>query len=232
MTAIALVTGASKGIGRAIAATLAENGMSVVNISRTPCDLEGVRNVALDLASPGFESEIRELAAELGNAQIHLVHNAARLTSESVRSINADDYRQTLEINILAPQLINQAFIPNMQPGSSIIYIGSTLSEKGVPNSYSYVVTKHASVGMMRATCQDLAGTGIHTACICPGFTDTEMLRAHVGDSQDILDSIAAASTYGRLIRPEEIASVVAYAVTNPVINGAVIHANLGQIET
>ena len=46
-----------------------------------------------------------------------------------------------------------------------------------MPHSFSYVVSKHALVGMMRATCQDLAGREIHTACICPGFTDTEMFR-------------------------------------------------------
>ena len=118
-----------------------------------------------------------------------------------------------------------------MNAGSSIVYVGSTLSEKAVPNSYSYVVTKHAMIGMMRATCQDLAGAGIHTACVCPGFTNTEMLRAHVGDSQDVLNSIAAGSTFGRLIEPEEIARTICFAADNPVINGAIIHANLGQLE-
>jgi NAD(P)-dependent dehydrogenase (short-subunit alcohol dehydrogenase family) len=82
----------------------------------------------------------------------------------------------------------------------------------------------------MRATCQDLAGKGVHTACICPGFTETEMLRAHVGDSQDVLDSIAAGITFGRLIEPREIAEVLYFCARNPVVNGSVIHANLGQI--
>ena len=119
-----------------------------------------------------------------------------------------------------------------MNAGSSIIYIGSTLSEKAVPNSYSYASTKHAMIGMMRATCQDLAGSGVHTACICPGFTDTEMLRAHVGDSDDVLEAIGSMSSYGRLIEPDEIARSIEFAVANPVINGSVIHANLGQIES
>ena len=118
-----------------------------------------------------------------------------------------------------------------MGPGSSIIYIGSTLGEKGVPGAHSYVVSKHAIVGMMRATCQDLIGSGIHTACICPGFTDTEMLRTHVGEDEAILTSIAENCTFNRLIAPHEISSVVGFAASNPVINGAVIHANLGQVE-
>jgi NAD(P)-dependent dehydrogenase (short-subunit alcohol dehydrogenase family) len=84
-------------------------------------------------------------------------------------------------------------------------------------------------IGMMRATCQDLAGREIHTACICPGFTDTEMLREHV--PEDALSSVAAMSAYSRLVNPDEIADTLHWAATNPVINGSVIHANLGQIE-
>jgi NAD(P)-dependent dehydrogenase (short-subunit alcohol dehydrogenase family) len=116
-----------------------------------------------------------------------------------------------------------------MKPGSAIIYVGSTLSEKAVPGSYTYVTTKHAMVGMMRATCQDLAGRDIHTACICPGFTDTEMLRQHV--QEEFMDLVRATSTFNRLIHPEEIAETIFWAATNPVINGAVVHANLGQVE-
>ena len=95
-----------------------------------------------------------------------------------------------------------------------------------------YVTSKHAIVGMMRATCQDLANTGIHTVCVCPGFTDTEMLRTHVGQDEEILKSIASLSTFNRLINPEEIAAAIQFAAKNPVMNGAVMHANLGQIES
>jgi NAD(P)-dependent dehydrogenase (short-subunit alcohol dehydrogenase family) len=139
---------------------------------------------------------------------------------------------ETINLNVIAPHRVNQAVLGMMQPGSAIIYIGSTLSEKAVANSFSYVTSKHAVVGMMRATCQDLAGTGIHTACVCPGFTDTEMLRDHVGNNQEILDSLSGLSTFGRLVRPEEIADTIYFAAENPAINGAVIHANLGQIES
>ena len=72
-------------------------------------------------------------------------------------------------------------------------------------------------VGMMRASCQDLAGTGIHTACICPGFTNTEMLRAHVGESEETLQAIGGLSTFGRLIEPSEIADTIVFCAENPV---------------
>lgn len=226
-----IITGASKGIGSATAKRFLDAGAHVINVSRTASDLEGIDNRLIDLTGDDAASEINLLAESLTAGPIHLVHNAARLTSESVRHIDIEDYQLTVNINIIAPQVLNQAMLPKMKAGSSIIYIGSTLSEKAVPNSFSYVVTKHATIGMMRATCQDLAGSGIHTACVCPGFTNTEMLRAHVGESQEVLDSIASGSTFGRLIEPEEVASAIEFATSNPVINGAVIHANLGQIE-
>ena len=98
-----------------------------------------------------------------------------------------------------------------------------------MPGSFSYVTTKHASIGMMRSTCQDLAGKEIHTACICPGFTDMEMLRDHV--PADAMEQIAGMSAYNRLVAPDEIANTLFWASQNPVINGAVLHANLGQVE-
>ena len=227
-----VITGASKGIGRAAAAAFAEAGHDVYNISRTRSDVEGVTNVSIDLAASDAEEQVRAFARGLDRGEIHLIHNAARLTSETVSNMEIRSFRATIDINVIAPQILNGALLEKMQPGASIIYIGSTLSEKAVANSYGYVVTKHAMIGMMRATCQDLAGTGIHTACICPGFTNTEMLRAHVGESREILDSIAEGCAYGRLIEPEEIARTIVFAAGNAVLNGAVIHANLGQIET
>ena len=226
-----IITGASKGIGRATAELFQAGDHRVINISRTACSVDGVENQLIDLTAADAATKATELAATIEPGIIHLVHNAARLTGESVSSIDIAEYRRTIDINIIAPQILNLALLPLMQAGSSIIYIGSTLSEKAVPNSFSYVVTKHAGIGMMRATCQDLAGTGIHTVCLCPGFTNTEMLRDHVGNSDEILQSIAAGSTFGRLIEPDEIARSIHFAAENPVLNGAVIHANLGQIE-
>ena len=227
-----VITGASKGIGKATAARFVANGDRVINISRSPSDIQGIENVPIDLAGPGAIDSVDDLVNNLPFDDIHLIHNAARLVNDSIRDVDAESFKAIININIIAPQILNQAILPKMAEGSSIIYIGSTLSEKAVANSYSYVSTKHAMVGMMRATCQDLAGSGIHTACICPGFTDTEMLRAHVGDSNEVLAEIGSMSSYGRLIEPAEIARTIEFATANPVINGSIIHANLGQKES
>jgi 3-oxoacyl-[acyl-carrier protein] reductase len=83
----------------------------------------------------------------------------------------------------------------------------------------------------MKATCQDLAGSGIHTACVCPGFTDTEMLREHIGNNEEIIKSLESIICAGRLVKTEEMAEMIYFCSNNPVINGSVIHANLGNIE-
>ena len=227
----ALITGASAGIGLHTAQRFVDEGFSVVNLSRRPCPVEAVDHVPCDLALPSFLDGIGErLRERLGDAgQVVLIHNASRLVNDSAAQTASDSLRQTLEINLVAPNTLNGFAIPFMKPGSSILYVGSTLGEKAVPNSFSYALSKHGLIGMMRATCQDLAGSGIHTACICPGFTDTEMLRAHV--PPDAMDAVRGMSAFNRLVEPGEIAETLFWASRNPVVNGAVIHANLGQVE-
>jgi NAD(P)-dependent dehydrogenase (short-subunit alcohol dehydrogenase family) len=226
-----LITGASAGIGLATARRFRAEGWRIVNLSRRPCAVDEAINLASDLGDPEFLTPLRDRLRELldGAERIALVHNAASLLSDTVAATTSDSLRAVFEINLVAPNTLNAFVLPFMRPGSSIVYVGSTLGEKAVPGSFSYVISKHALIGMMRATCQDLAGTGIHTTCVCPGFTDTEMLRTHV--PSDVLPAISGMSAFGRLIHPEEIAETIWWSAANAVINGGVIHANLGQVE-
>jgi 3-oxoacyl-[acyl-carrier protein] reductase len=226
-----VITGGSAGIGAATALRFREAGWQVINLSRRPCPVPDVTQIDCDLAAPDFIDRIAgRLGGHLADAdRVAMIHNAARMDHDSAADTESSALRAVLEINLVAPNALNRFTIPHMKPGSAILYVGSTLSEKAVPRSYSYVVSKHAMIGMMRATCQDLAGTGIHTACVCPGFTDTEMLRAHV--PAEAMPAVRAMSAFDRLIEPREIAEALYWTAANPVINGAVIHANLGQVE-
>lgn len=230
---VALITGASRGIGEATARHFLSADYRVFNLSRSECEVEGVSNIRIDLAEPtGIENAVPQLEqAVQGATEVVLVHNAARTDQDTVFSLTAKQFRAVLELNVVAPQQLSRVLRPQMPSGSSIIYVGSTLGEKAVPGVASYATSKHALIGLMRSTCQDLAGTGIHTACVCPGFTKTEMLNEQLGGDQDVLASICKTVCAGRLVEPEEIASMILFVAVSPVLNGAVVHANLGQIE-
>ena len=228
---LAVVTGASAGIGLATATCFLNAGYAVATLSRRPCPLAGVSHLRCDLADP---QSLAEAATALGPmlaeaSETALVHNAAQLRNDTAAATSDDALRQVLEVNVVAVNALNRLAVPRMAAGSCILFVGSTLAEKAVPGSFSYVVSKHAQIGMMRACCQDFAGTGIHTACICPGFTDTEMLREHV--PADAMAAVRGMSAFNRLIEPQEIAETLLWAAGTPVLNGSVIHANLGQVE-
>ena len=226
-----VITGASAGIGLHTANLFVENGYQVINLSRRRCPNDAVTHINCDLSESGFLEQVSpQIHPTLSEAaEIVLIHNAAKLENDTAVETPSNSLREVMEINVIAPNTLNYFVLPFMKAGSSVLYVGSTLSEKAVPNSFSYVTSKHATVGMMRATCQDLAGRNIHTACICPGFTDTEMLRQHVPD--EFMPQVQAMSAYDRLVDPDEIANTLLWAAQSPVINGAVIHANLGQVE-
>lgn len=229
----AVITGGSQGIGAATAKVMVAAGYEVFSFSRRTSKVAGVKSVQVDLAAALDDGKLEVLLQPLiaKPAVTTLVHNAFRYERDSVADLTDESFADILRLNLQAPNALNRLLIPTMQPGSSIIYIGSTLSEKAVAAAFSYTLTKHALVGMMRATTQDLAGRNIHSVCICPGFTDTSMLRQHIGTDAKVLAQVAARSSENRLIEPDEIARTVRFAAETSTLNGSVIHANLGQIE-
>ena len=235
MTPIAILTGASSGIGEAAAQQFVDRGYTVINISRRDCPVPGVETLTTDLADEQSAAHtcatLALRLADAGGASVCLVHNASLMLKDRCDTTEDADLSQALSVNIIGINALNRSLLPLMPAGSSVLYVGSTLSEKAVPGAFSYIVSKHAQLGMMRATCQDLMGRGIHTALICPGFTDTSMLRQHVGHDDTVLDSLGEMNSFGRLIAPSEIADLILWAHEHPVINGSVMHGNLGQVE-
>ena len=236
MSPLAILTGASSGIGAAAAQQFIDQGYSVVNISRRDCPVPGVETLHTDLAdTASLTSTCDTLAARLQSredpAPVCLVHNASLMLKDRCDTTEDSALMEAISVNVLGINTLNRSLMSSLPQGSSILFVGSTLSEKAVAGAFSYIVSKHAQLGMMRATCQDLMGWGIHTAMICPGFTDTSMLRQHVGNDETVLDSLGAMNSFGRLVSPAEIADMILWAHQHPVVNGSVMHGNLGQIE-
>jgi len=235
MHPIAILTGASSGIGAAAAEQFVAAQFTVINLSRRACPVAGVQTLTTDLSNAESLNEsckaLSEIVAEQSASSVCLVHNASLMLKDRCDTTGDDAMLQALSVNVLGINTLNRALLPLLPRSSSVLYVGSTLSEKAVAGAYSYIVSKHAQLGMMRATCQDLMGRGIHTALICPGFTDTAMLRQHVGNDAEVLSNLGGMNSYGRLVTPQEIADLVFWAHHHPAINGAVMHANLGQLE-
>jgi len=233
MKNLLIITGGSKGIGKATIEQFINQGWCIINLSRSPCPIDNVKNISVDFLANDWQKNCMPTLIEACQQanQVSLVNNAACCYADSIQSIEQSQLTNALHLNAVIPAILTQLLLSHLPDNSSIIFIGSTLSEKAVSGVLSYTTSKHAVAGLMKATCQDLAERPIHTACICPGITDTEMLRARCGHDEAILNSLKNLNARQRLIKPQEIAEVIYFAANNPVINGSVIHANMGQIE-
>ncbi|RAX13587.1 SDR family NAD(P)-dependent oxidoreductase [Photorhabdus bodei] len=223
------VTGGSTGIGLSICTMYLQMGWRVVSLSRTPPPLDDCIHIETDFAQCSIkEDRIREILNECKD-KICLVHNAAQHVSDTALKADIDYLSDLFNISIKGAAKLNSIFSNFLNEGSSIIYIGSTLSELGVPGNFSYITIKHAVVGMMRATQQDMSERKVHTCCICPGVTATRMATESEKFTDDFFSKRVS---LGRYVEPEEIATLTYFCSENPTLNGSVIHANLGQINS
>lgn len=233
MTKQLIISGGSRGIGKAAIQHFIKAGWQVTNLSRSNCDIDGVKQLHVDLSDhQQIDTITNILQSTAANAdQCCLIHNAGNTIRDTIGRQKIDTLINEFTISIISAATLNNQLVAHMPAGSSILYVGSTLSDSSVPKNASYTTLKHAIAGMMRATCQDLADNGIHTCCICPGFTDTDMLHLSLPTKAAIA---WAKSKVGakRLIEPNEIAELLLFCANNPVINGSLIHANLGLLQS
>ncbi|MEM1008307.1 MAG: SDR family oxidoreductase, partial [Myxococcota bacterium] len=203
----------------------------VYNLSRRPCPLEQVHNLNVDLSqTESVQAALQALHAQIeAPCKISLIHNAAIMLEDSIDNFDLDAFERALRINLTSPVTITSGLKPLMASGSSVIFIGSTLSDKGVPNRLNYVASKHAVVGLMRSLVQEFFGQKIHTVCVCPGFTATEMITGVLDENPDFKAQVLDMIAFHRLLEPAEVARCVAFAIDSPALNGSVLHANLGQ---
>ncbi|MGQ5524297.1 SDR family NAD(P)-dependent oxidoreductase [Chitinimonas sp. PSY-7] len=223
----AIVTGGSSGIGAAICKRFLDEGWRVASISRRPPTLTDVHHIAIDLAQPDWPTSQLESYLDNHAGSVALVHNAASFQHDKADAVDAAYLATAFQLMVASPAKLNQLLAPRLVAGSSILYLGSTLSDIAVPGAFSYIALKHAAVGMMRATQQDFSGRGVHSCCICPGVTATPMVLANTAIDDTFLRERVS---FGRLVAPTEIADLVHVCATSPSLNGAVLHANLGQI--
>jgi 3-oxoacyl-[acyl-carrier protein] reductase len=185
----ALVTGAGRGIGKAIALLLAKNGCRVILAARTAAELEeagkeiqrsrGVAKVvAADLAQDDdIESLVAEIKRDYGGVDV-LINNAGWGRRAPVARLKTDDLDQTLRVNLRAPMLLAKHLVPGMieKGEGAVINIGSVSGKSGEANGAAYSASKFGLIGFTQSLYEELREHGIKVAVILPGFVDTPMI--------------------------------------------------------
>src|SRR6187549_27763 len=238
---VAIVTGAARGLGRAVAARLHERGASVVVNVRDAARAEQVareigehaRAVPGDVASPdGPESIVRHTLELFGRIDI-LINNAALPLTTRFERITADEWRRALEVNLTAPFLLMQAVLPTMkaQRYGRIVNISSTAGRMvSTLGGAHYTTSKTGLLGLTRAAAKELGPFGITVNAVCPGLIDTELTREHA-TSED-LASYARSFPIQRLGTAAEVADLICFLASEQAgyITGASLDINGGDL--
>lgn len=237
-TDTALVTGASRGIGRAIALHLGAKGVTTLVVARSKPELQSVRDEIGAIGGKAFAytcditdaESVKVLCERLLDEHRKidiLVNNAGVAKSSKLEETTEALWQKMLATNATAPFLLAKAFVPKMKEAKRgfIINIASTAALYGFSYATAYCASKHALLGLSRALCAELKRFGIHVASVMPGFVRTDVLMQSMeniarrtGRSLDEAEAeLAALNRSGRIVEPEEIGAAVFDIITGKI---------------
>ena len=232
---VALVTGASRGIGRAIAAELARQGARVVGTATTAegakaISESGLAGKVLNVRDTAQSDEVvAAIQKELGDIAI-LVNNAAVTRDNLALRMKDADWDEVMETDLKSVFRLSRAVMRGMMKArwGRIINITSVVGASGNPGQANYAAAKAGVVGMAKSLARELGSRNITVNCVAPGFIDTDMTRA-LADEQK--NALLAQIPLGRLGQPEDVAAAVAYLASPAAgyVTGAVLHVNGGM---
>jgi len=253
---VALVTGASRGIGRAVAEQLARAGAEVALSARDSADLkaatEQVRRAwsgrahafACDVTDAAAVVKVaKDIEAKLGPVDI-LVNNAGAAASAPFLKTDRQTWDHLLALNLTAVFTLTQAVLPGMLARKSgrIINVASTAGKVGYPYTVAYCASKHGVVGLTRALALEVAARGVTVNAVCPSFVETDMTSRSIqtivdktGRSpEDARKELEKLNPQGRLIQPDEVASTVLYLCSDAAVgvNGQALSICGGAVAT
>lgn len=238
---VALVTGASRGIGRAIALELGRLGATVVGTATSEAgaadiqaglDAAGVtgRGVALDVTdAAACEAVLGEIEKSLGPVLV-LVNNAGITRDNLSMRMKDSEWDAVLDTNLKSVFRMSRLVMRGMMKARNgrIINITSVVGSSGNPGQANYAAAKAGVAGMSRALAQELGSRNITVNCVAPGFIDTDMTKELPEAQREALQGKIA---LGRLGKPEEIAAVVGFLASPAAsyVTGATLHVNGGM---
>lgn len=214
----ALVTGASRGIGKAVAAKLQADGYDVSTPSHAELDLASVESIDC------FCKAQRDVTFDI------LINNAGLNDVHNVEDITEDELLRMTNVNLLAPLRLIRGLVPNMkkQKYGRIVNIGSIWGLAGKPGRTVYAATKHGIHGITQTLAVELAPYNILINTVCPGFTLTDLTRKN--NTPEQIEEISSYIPMGRMAQPEEQAAVICFLTeeSNTYITGQQIAVDGG----
>lgn len=247
---VALVTGASRGIGRAVAQRLSAEGLRIAITARDKATLDetaaGCSGSALvlpdDITDPAAPDRLFDaVEREWGRVDV-LVANAGAGVSARVHRTSDADWQSMLDINLTAPFRCIRRAIPGMLDAGygRIVAMASIAAKHGDPYIAAYTASKHGLLGLVRSAAAELATTGVTVNAVCPGYVDTPMTDATIAGivdktgrtADEALQILAGKQPTGRLVTPEEVADAVWLCVVNGSINGQGINVDGGAVQS
>ena len=240
---VALVTGASRGIGRAIAATLATRGATVVGTATSQAGAAGITEALASLTDgsggKGIVLDVRDAIAcdaaidaiqkEFGSLGI-LVNNAGITQDMLAMRMKDDDWNAVIDTNLTAVFRLSRGVLRGMIKARTgrIVNITSVVGSAGNAGQANYAAAKAGVAGMTRALAKEVGSRGITVNCVAPGFIETDMTK---GLSSAQLETLSSQIPLARLGKPEDIAAAVAFLVGPHAgyITGTTLHVNGGM---
>jgi 3-oxoacyl-[acyl-carrier protein] reductase len=238
---LALVTGASRGIGRAIALSLARAGARVVGTATSEAGASAITTMFADsgltgrgtVLDAGDAGSIEALVGNLESAEglpTILVNNAAITRDMLLLRMKSEDWDQVIATNLTGVFRISKACLRRMlkERRGRIINVSSIVGATGNPGQTNYAAAKAGLVGFTKSLARELGSRGITVNAVAPGFIDTDMTRSLTAEQRDTLQ---AQIPLGRLGSPEDIASAVLFLASPQAayITGETLHVNGGM---